>query len=325
MQSMFIIMAPMFLLLALGYVAGFFRVYQDFQGGLNAFVFYFSLPAFVYASIIDAPVPEDVPLAVFIIAAGLTTLVSVIIYYLVRLLGGSRDESAAPTSLASTFGNVGYFGIPITIAVLGTDASLPAAAVHLIHNVMFLVGYPLVRALTNEVDSSDNPPTTAGSLLKRLWPIFRKAALLNPVALAMTLALLLVHFDVQLPDSVDSSINMLGSTAIPLALFTIGLAMHHAFNGIRQGGVPLRFMSLGTVMKLIGLPAVTGLFVMLFSEALGPIWGGTLILMAAMPSSTTVFILSAQYDKNGSLAAAITALSTILSIGSVPVIAEFLL
>ena len=63
---------------------------------------------------------------------------------------------------------------------------------------------------------------------------------------------------------------------------------------------------------------------LVFYDQLGPVWAGTLIILAATPSSTTVFLFSEEYDGDGRLAAAILVTSTGLSLITLPLIAEFM-
>lgn len=119
--------------------------------------------------------------------------------------------------------------------------------------------------------------------------------------------------------------TLLGGTAVPLALFCIGLALHPALEGVRSGGVTLSPIVLGTTVKLLVLPVLTWAATLLFYDQLGPMWAGTLIIMAATPSSTTAFLFSSEYDGDGRLAAAILVASTGLSLITLPLMAEVLL
>lgn len=322
--------APMFLLLIVGFLAGFSSRFRDAQPGLNAFVFYFGLPTFVYSAVSRAPGTPGIPLGAVVIAVGVTAGLSALIYLLARVMSDRAREAAAPTSLAGTFGNVGYFGIPISISTVGPEAALAAGLVHLLHNILYMTGYPLIRTAMRLRDAGTqghHPGRDAdfrSTWRRKLWPIVRKALLFNPVALAIVLALLSATTGVGLPEVADEAVDMLGGTAVPVALFAVGLAMHPALEGIRSGGVSKRAIVLGTAAKILILPLLTWAAVLPLYGHLGPVWAAVLVIMAAVPSSTTVFILSEEYDGDGRLAAAILVTSTALSLVTLPLIADFM-
>lgn len=334
MLTMLMTIAPMFVILLVGFLAGYAARFRQAQSSLNGFVFYFGLPCFVFSAIVSAPPGGGIPAGALIIAAGVTLSIAAATYGAARVLGAKASAGAAPTSLAATFGNVGYFGIPITLSTVGPEAALAAGIIHLVHNMIFMTGYPVVRTAVTGMSASASASRATGTRAatggfrsiwrRRLWPIVRQAVLLNPVAIAMAAALLVGLSALTVPEVLSESVAMVGQTAVPLALFAVGLAMHPALDGIRSGGVPRRSILLGTAVKLLLLPVVTWLAVLLAYDHLGPVWAATLVLMAAMPSSTTVFIFSEEYDGDGRLAAAILVTSTGLSLITLPLIAEFM-
>lgn len=326
------VIAPMFFVIVIGYLAGFTRRFSghepSIQGVLNSFLFYFALPSFLYTAVVEAPPTAGFPGVSVLIAGFIPVALAVAVFYACRLLGQKSWAGAGPVSLSATFGNVGYFGIPITISVLGPEAGLAAGILHMVHNLIFMSGYPVVRTAVNSAQADDGAARPGGFAhlwRTRLWPIVRRAILLNPVVLAMTVALVVVFTPLQMPDLVEESLGLLGQIAVPLALFCVGLAMHPAIAGLRSGGVPKRAVGLGTAVKILALPALTYLAVLPLAGQLGPIWGGTLILMAAMPSSTTVFVFTREYDGDARMAASILVATTVASLVTLPLIAEFML
>jgi len=327
MLDMLGVIGPMFLVIAVGFAAGFIPRFLAGQDHLNGFLFYFALPTFIYTAMVTAPNTAGFPLLSVAIVAVVTPLVSVALYYGSFLFGSRAREGAAATSLAGSFGNVGYFGIPVSISVLGPEAGLAAAIIHMMHNIIYLNGYPLVRSIVHSRrEHSRTHPGGFGNLLRtQVAPILKRALLLNPVFIATGLALIVVFSPLELPTALNESVQLLGGTAVPLALFCVGLALHPAIQGVRSGGVPKRSIALGTLGKLIVLPVLTWLAVLPFYDQLGPIWAGTLVLIAAMPSSTTVYVFTKEYEGDGRLAASILIISTLACLLTLPLLAELLL
>jgi len=336
MLDMLGVIGPMFLVIAVGFAAGFIPRFLAGQDHLNGFLFYFALPTFIYTAMVTAPDTAGFPLLSVAIVAVVTPAVSIALYYGSFLFGRRAREGAAATSLAGSFGNVGYFGIPVAISVLGPEAGLAAAIIHMMHNIIYLNGYPLVRSIVHSRAGSAGNGTSAessrgtnrgfGHLLRtQVAPILKRALLLNPVFIATALALLVVFSPLELPAAINESVELLGGTAVPLALFCVGLALHPAIQGIRSGGVPKRSILLGTLGKVLLLPVLTWLAVLPFYDQLGPIWAGTLIIIAAMPSSTTVYVFTKEYEGDGRLAASILITSTLACLLTLPLLAELLL
>lgn len=327
MLEMLGVIGPMFLVIAVGFAAGFIPRFRAGQDHLNGFLFYFALPTFIYTAMVTAPPTAGFPVLAVVIVAVVTPLVSVGLYYASFLLGPLARDGAAATSLAGSFGNVGYFGIPVAISVLGPEAGLAAGIIHMLHNLIYLNGYPLVRTVVAARAAPGHQRVGGvGELLRRqVAPILKRALLMNPVFISMALALLVVFSPLRLPAAIDESVGLLGQTAVPLALFCVGLALHPAIEGIRSGGVPKRSIALGTLGKILLLPVLTWLAVLPFYDQLGPVWAGTLIIIAAMPSSTTVYVFTQQYEGDGRLAASILVSSTLACLLTLPVLAELLL
>lgn len=141
----------------------------------------------------------------------------------------------------------------------------------------------------------------------------------------MVLSLIVVLTPFDMPELFNEPVAMLGSTAVPVALFCVGLALHPALQGVRSGAVPLLPVGIGTSVKLLVLPALTWLAVLPFYDSLGPVWAGTLIILAATPSSTTAFLFSEQYDRDGRMAAAVLVGTTGVSLLTLPLVAVLLL
>lgn len=310
MREMLLVIAPLFVLILLGFSAGLDRRFREATPHLNAFVFYFALPCFIYTSVISAPEVGGFPWAMPLIVLTITPAMAIGLYYLSRGMDGLARQWAAPVSLAGSFGNVGYFGIPISIGILGPEAGLTAGVVHMVHNLFFMNGYPLVRTAADT---------------RRVWPILRRGLLLNPVFWFMGLSLAVVLTPLQMPDLFDAPVSMLGQTAVPLALFCVGLALHPALQGMRSGDVPLLPVGIATAVKLLVLPVLTWLAILPFYDSLGPVWAGTLIILAATPSSTSAFIFSERFDGDARMAAAVLVVTTGVSLLTLPLVAEFLI
>ena len=316
------VLAPMFVIFGVGFAAGYATSFRKRAAGLNQFVFFISLPCFVYVAITTAELPDTFPWQVWVLAFVFPAVAFLLLYAGVRWLTPRHRNHAGALALSATYGNVGYFGIPMTIALLGHDAAIPAVLVHLLHNLVFLVGYPLLRG-DQEHQAADSPARSQyrTSTIQRVSKEIIVRVFYNPVTISTIVGLLVVVFDLSLPGFLTDSLQLLGQTAIPLALFSAGIALHPAWASLRSGRIQLGLVLSGIGIKNIIFPAVTWALALLMAQNVSADWVATIVLMAAMPMSTSGYILSERYDASGDLAAAILAGTTLLSIITIPALA----
>src|SRR5918912_2450138 len=126
MQSIINTALPFFALIFCGYVAGRLRLLDETAAaGVNTFVFYFALPAFLFGLMSSSPIGEVVNapfIGAYVTASlalfALTALVGV------RLFAIARAE-AAVQGLAAVLANTGYMGIPLVFPVFGRESAVP--------------------------------------------------------------------------------------------------------------------------------------------------------------------------------------------------------
>lgn len=73
-------------------------------------------------------------------------------------------------------------------------------------------------------------------------PFLRAAQIfaLNPMVAAIAAGLLVNTTPLHTPPVLSSSVGGLGQAAVPIALFSVGLALHAALAGVHEGSVPKR-------------------------------------------------------------------------------------
>src|ERR671911_2777367 len=126
MNSIFDNALPFFALIFCGYGAGRLGLLDETAAaGVNTFVFYFALPAFLFGLMSSSPI-EDVVNGPFI---GAYVTASLSVFVLAALVGRrlfriGRAE-AAVQGLAAVLANTGYMGIPLISAVFGREAAVP--------------------------------------------------------------------------------------------------------------------------------------------------------------------------------------------------------
>lgn len=302
MSQIVVIILPFFALIGSGYAAGKLRVINE-EGliGLNAFVYYFALPALLFRVLAIRPIGEIINLP-FLAA---WAMVGLTLYFVVMLLGkalfGSSLGETALQGLAVSFSNSGYLGIPLATSLLGEGAAVPIA-------------------LTMVADMTLNTPLTIfliemgrsggkGAFRQQMQVV--RTTMLNPFVLSIWGGILFSATGWQIVGPIDSYLQLLGSAAGPCALFALGatLSRRKLEGGMKEVG----FMVGGKLVlhPMIVLLVLNGLF------KVSPMWIQAALLNAALPSASTVYVVAQRYGLYVAQSSAAILLSTVVSIFTV--------
>jgi predicted permease len=135
----------------------------------------------------------------------------------------------------------------------------------------------------------------------------------NPLFLSCLLGAAMNLLGIGLPLAIAPVVKMLGATAAPLGLLTVGAGLH--WESARNAGRPV---ILACLLKLLAYP--------LIALGLARLWGlGTLetqiaVLWAAMPSASSSYILARQMGGDAPMSAAIVTASTVLAFFTMPLL-----
>ncbi|WP_431710657.1 AEC family transporter [Glutamicibacter uratoxydans] len=319
---------PLFFLMLAGYGASYSKRFASVEPALNVFVFYAALPALLYQVVARADISGGVPSEFLWGSAGAALLSAVLFWaifrYLIRL---GRARSLAGM-LTASFGNVSYLGIPVILGVLGPQAGFAAGMGQLVHNVIFMVGFPVLAQIALPATQASGQRPNFGRILRTI----RAALLYNPVTWAMLAGGAVVTWQIHLPSPVDATVDMLAAAAAPGALFTIGLSLRRTVQrlsrtrvvpdsgeGQRGASSAMLIMVLG---KLLVLPLLTVGVLRLFAPQLDAVWFNAAVLMAAVPTSATAYIMAQTDTGDGEPTALAIVITCALSLLTLPLLAQ---
>ncbi|MDO5677537.1 MAG: AEC family transporter [Propionibacteriaceae bacterium] len=302
MLDVLAVVVPLYALIVFGLLASRAKAFQKADAGLNSFVYWFALPAFLFDAIVRAPSGAGLPLSLFVVAFVVTLGYSAAVFLISRGLG--LHAIAGRLSLAAGYGNVGYFAFPLILSVLGPEAALPMALTSMVHNLIFMVGYPALA-------TAGKPEP--GRLKKALL----KALPCNPAVISVVLAIIVRALDIEMPAMISTPVSLLSGAVIPVALFAIGLSLGPAIAMVWRRGSSLWAILVVSLAKLLVLPLLTWGAAVLFVPDPTGLLTAVLVLLAAMPTGATTFTLSQEFDGDGHLVAAVVAVSTVLALVTV--------
>lgn len=327
---------PLFFVMLIGYGASYAPKFPPgVEPALNVFVFYVALPALLYKVVARADIGTGVPwdfLWISIVSVlGFALGCWALFRYVLRV-----DRARALAGMLSTsFGNVSYLGIPVILGVMGTQAGLAAGMGQLVHNVIFMVGFPILAQLMLPV-SAGNRHQASGARIART---VRNALLYSPVTWAMIIGGAVVIFALPIPQPIDDTVDLISAAAAPGALFVIGMSLrrtiarsHARRRELKSSGsspVVVRGAKTTLVIMIVGklllLPLLTVLLLRIFAPNLEAIWFNAAVLMAAMPTSATAYIMAQNDTGDGEPTAVAIVITCVLSILMLPVLSQLVL
>jgi len=296
---------PYFGLIFIGFACGKTRgLPETGLAWMNFFLLYVSLPALLFRIMSDTPFSElnNPP---FLIATTLATISAFVLAMVAgRIIGELSLRKATMAGLAGAYGNIGYMGPGLALAVLGAKAAAPTALIFCCDSIFLFTIVPLLMALTDR----EHP-----SFLHAIGIAARQIAL-NPLIMSAVLGALVAAFHIPLPTALDRTLLFLQNAAAPTALFVLGVTV--ALRPFDR--VPWEVPGVIAIKLLIHPLIVFGLM-LLFGPFAQP-WAATAVLMAALPPALNVFVMARQNNtwiEPASVAVLIGTFASVITLTSV--------
>ncbi|MBD3656434.1 MULTISPECIES: AEC family transporter [Marinobacter] len=290
-------LVPVFALIVLGHL---FRRWnfpsEDFWGQAERFTYYVLFPVMLVFKLGQARLPPSAYGEIALVIASLLLVMSLVLV-LVQLVwrwpgpvfssvyqGGMRFNS--------------YVGLAAAGMMLGDEGlSLAAIAV--------AVMVPLLNLLCILMFS-----LVAGRGNFRLMPLLR-AIITNPLIVGSVMGVVWSYFQIGFHPLLAGILAPLSNLALPLGLMTVGAGLQ--LRALRGGSMPFLVSS---VIKLLLFPLVAlGLAVSLGGDGL---LVQVVVLLAALPTATSAYILARQLGGDAPLMAGIISGQTLLAMITIP-------
>ncbi len=297
----------MLILLAIvivGYVAGKLKYLGgDFDRRLSNIIIDITCPALILSSTMGGKLP-DRSLILPLLGISLLTyvLLAIAAWTLPRWLT-KKSEDRGTVGFALMFGNVGFIGYPIVGAIFGHEAVFYAAILNVVNTLsVFTAGVMLVNG-------------------ERQRMAFQSKILVSTPMISAYLAILIVALGIDnIPSVISQPITMIGGITVPGALLIIGSSMSRlSWRMMLGSGV----VYVTTAFRLLILPLL--LYVIFRTMGFDSLVVNINTLVIAMPVATYGTILCLRYGRDTALITEITFISTLLSVLTIPLVAQLLL
>jgi len=293
------VVAPVFGIAALGFLAARLGIMKPAGvEGMVGFVFNFAIPVLLLRSMAGLEIPDDIPWS-FLVAfyTGSFTVWAVGIA-VARLAFDRPLDQGAIFGMGAAFSNTVMMGIPVVLTAFGPEATLPLFLIIAFHSAMFM---PLTAGL---IQWSRGRGVSWGDQIRELVRVLAQ----NPIVLGLAAGTVLNLTGVGLPGPVDRTLELLGTAAVPCALFAMGAAVAgYPLTGDLHPAAAL------AALKLLVHPLVVWT-VGRWLLHLDGLWLSVAVMMAAMPSGINVYLFGARYEAAAGVAARTVLLTSLLSV-----------
>lgn len=246
----------------------------------------------------------------------LTAILSVVMYvfliaianFVPYILRVPKSDYGIYRSL-TVFANIGFMGFPLIRSAFGSDALLYAAIFQLPFNLLiYTYGVYIICK-----DYSGDSESTA----QKVENPFKK--MLNIGVVGCIVAILLFFIRPTVPGVIEDIFDYIGDMTPPLSMMIIGDSLSK-----------MDFRKMFTNIRLIGYSIIKLLFIPITGTLLAKLFGidgtllGVFVIMLATPAATMNVLLAQEYDSNYEIASEGVAISTILSVITIPIVSLIL-
>lgn len=249
---------------------------------------------------------------IVIIAYSVLILSSFLIPYLLH----TKKEEHYIYHLLTIYGNVGFIGIPLASAVLGSGSLIYVSLSNLVYNILIYThGITTIRTAAGKNAKVSDKKETEG-IFSRFLLLTKKFINIGTVSAVLTIILYLCDF--QIPVVFSDTLSYVGRSTTFLSMLVLGVS-------VAQITPPYVFahgrLYLFALLRQILIPvACIFLFRLITDNALII---STTALMLAVPAGNMPLILSKEYELDTTVISRGIILSTLLSLITIPIVTLF--
>jgi len=298
LSNLFYKMTVLFIYIIIGFICAKIKILDDDTvKKVNSVLLHIGQPAMIINSVLNSDLsmsPADM-LELFCLAMVMQAIL-IGIGYAATPLYVRKKEDRGLFMFMTSYGNVGFMGIPVLSALFGNGAVF-MASICLVPFFIFVYSHGLVQ-LRGRAEGER----------------FSFRSLINSAMVSTFIAVGLFLADIKLPGPVLEASAGLAGILIPLSMVAIGA-------NLGMGSFADLFSDWRIYMlcfvKLILSPVIMFFICRLFVR--NEVFLGVLVVSAAMPAAVLASMLSIEYNKDVNTASRGVFLTTLISLVSIPI------
>jgi malonate transporter len=299
------LLLPFFGLILIGYVAA--RITKqpaEALGWLNTFIIYAALPALLFKLVSKTPIDQLTRIDFIATDIAATYSIFLLLFLIGRFLRRNSLGDSTMQAFSGAYGNIGYMGPGLALLALGERAAVPVALIVCFENALHFIVAPALMAL--EGNDRRSPWRLVVDIVCKV--------LLHPFIVSTILGFVVAALSLKQPVAFEQFINYLAQASAPCALFAMGVTL--ALRPLKRIPVEIGYI---VPAKLILHPLVVYLVLQSFGS-FDPVWIEAAVLLAALPTATSVFVIGQQYGVWQERASATILITTACSVVTVSLV-----
>ena len=293
MQDVFNQTLTLFIIMMVGFLVAKFEVFtHSVRKKLSQFLLNFAAPMLILKNF-QVDYSQELLRNMGIVAIIAFVLIGTGIF-IGRFLWRNAPEDKRPVlAYATAFPNCGYLGYPVLGGLFGNEGIIYVAIFVMVFQIyMWTLG---IWLYTGKSDKWYKP--------------FKRPALI-----AIFLGIIIFIFSIKLPVPIYNALSMVGGMTSPLAMLLVGAYL--ADSKIKEM-LSEKYSYLIALLRFILWPTI--MFFALKPFNFGDVMYASCVLLSAMPAAANTVILATRYDKNPRFASELVALTTLISLASIPI------
>lgn len=272
---------------------------EEVNKGLRKILLEITLPLLIVNSFtftFDDSMKKNVFMA-FIYSAIFMLIGGIISYiFLIPL----KSEKKKILHFANVFSNCGFIGFPLINSIYGAEGVVYTSIFNMIFTIaLWTYG---VMIFTNSI-SKEN--------IKKVF--------INPAVIAVYIGIIIMVFKITLPIFIIDTTKIVGDMTAPISMIIVGSIL----SKVKIQDI-FKELSIyyGSLIKLIIIPSILYLISLLIKDRSNVI--NTLIILQGMPAAAMTSILAADYNKEKEYSAIVVFVTTLLSMFTIPILAQII-
>jgi predicted permease len=296
-------LVPIFAVIALGIVLRKRKwLTEETTQAFNRFAYFFALPMFLFYKLGGAPTGTGLAnqfMATLFGASVITALIS----WLVATILKTQHSSRGALIQAGFRGNLAFMGLPL---VLFTTFDLPAEQQSQLQSAVLVALTPVVifynigSVLVLEIFNKRSEAAFS-------WKSIAVNVVTNPLLLACVAGISVSWLGWKLPTAIERTCEVVGASAFPMAL--IGIGSQLASISVRGHWAE---SMVATILKNVLCPVIG--WIIGRSMGLEGIELTVILIMCAVPTAVSSYVLADQLDSDADLAASTVVITTAFSL-----------
>lgn len=300
-MEFFNVLIPVFVIFALGYAGE--KIIGFDSKAISTMSLYLMTPLLVFQTFYTNKLTYDY-FYIVIYAFGLC-LFLILIVCVISYLKKYDIKETCGLILGSVFMNNGNYGTPVALLLFGTAGFDYAIILMVIQSIVMSTIGIYVAARGSDI---------VGGIKDTLGIVIRM-----PVAYGAIFGLLFQYIGITLGSSLMTTINLVGSAAIPTIMLVLGMQLAK----ISLKNMEYEKISYAILIKLIAAPLIAWAISALLP--INPLLKQLMIIMASMPAAANTTMYAIQFNTKPEFVSVCTFISTVLSLVTLPIIFYFVL